>query len=79
MFIRTTHVFSVCLFQIAFSILQPGGGVLPILRYTCMCRANAPVFGHFFSLFVEKIIFCLFVPQLNLIILSFIEEEISHR
>ena len=24
-----------------------GGGVLPILRYTCMYRANAPVFGHF--------------------------------
>ena len=32
-------------------------GVLPILRYTCtgcMCRANAPVFGHFLYLSAEE-------------------------
>ena len=55
-----------------------GGGVLPILRYTCMCRADAPVLAIFLSLSVaKKCKFSFFVPQLNLIILSFIEEEIS--
>ena len=32
---------------------SPGGGVFPILMYTCMCRANAPVFGNF-SLYVRR-------------------------
>ena len=34
-------------------LVDAPGGVLPILRYTCMCRANAPVFGHF-SLSVRR-------------------------
>ena len=36
-----------------------------------------PVFGDFSLYPKKKKIFSLFVPQLNLIILSFIEEEIS--
>ena len=34
-------------------VLGPGGWVLPILRYTCMCRVNAR-FWPFFSVSEEK-------------------------
>ena len=39
--------------EVASYLNLRGGGVLPILRCTCMCRANAPVFGHF-SLSVRR-------------------------
>ena len=60
-----------------FSVPAPGGGTPYTEVYMYMLR-KCPCFGHFsLSLSEKKCKFSLFVPQLNLIILSFIEEEIS--
>ena len=60
-----------------FKSVAAARGVFPILRYTCIFRANASVFGHFSLSVRRKTKKILSVPQLNLVILSFIEEEIS--
>ena len=60
------------------SVFPPGEGGTPYTEVYMYVPRKCPCFWPFFSLCPKKFfLFSLFVPQLNLIILSFIEEEIS--